>query len=358
MQNDQLGQQDHDFGSARGRGDRAAVPTKPTDTTEARRNITTEQAREEFIRYLVRRGYVAKTVESYRRKLNDLNLYLKGRGIEKLQNVRREDIHGYREHLFNTQSKTFRKTLAMGSQAQRVGGVVAFFRYCVRNELMARNPAALLRAPRLAGRISRNHFTQEEAARFLSVIDIKTVAGFFDRVFFEVAYAGALRINEILEIRLTDIEIDEGFVLIHGKGPKDRKIVLTPVAKSFLRLFLEKVRALYMERVESKFLFPAKTGAKWNSSKVAKRMARYLVLADISKKLTFHAWRRSAATHLLELGADVRFISELLGHSTVMATQVYLVTTTENLRQVLVRHHPVERWDIEQAKPQGGTHVS
>ncbi len=306
-----------------------------------------EEAAKDFLKNLRRMGYAEKTVVGYERTLLDFAEFSRGLGTEEVSRVGWREISGYRDKLFSGSSKVYGRVYAASTQLQRLLVLKMFFRRELREGRVTRDPSYLLRLPKLERKISKNYLGRKEMFDFLSAIDVKTVHGFYDRTLFELAYAGALRSNEVLEARTEDVDLEESFFRVRGaKGGEERMVILTSSASVWMRLYLEKVRKVFLRGKESDYLFPATSGRRQLKRHLIDRVREYTEISGLvekKKSFTFHAFRRSAATHLLEAGADLRLIQELLGHRNLASTEIYLATTTSDLREVLIRHHPLER---------------
>ena len=161
----------------------------------------------------------------------------------------------------------------------------------------------------------------------------------------ELLYSTGMRVGELLRLQLKDINMEDYLVnIIDGKGKKDRVVILTEIAKRYLEVYVKHVRPRLLNMgVESEYLFPLRDGRQYVPSLMVNRFRRYKELAEIKHQVSFHTFRRSFATHLLQEGVDIRHIQQLMGHSSLRATIEYINITIKDLYGVLVKCHPREK---------------
>jgi integrase/recombinase XerD len=302
-----------------------------------------DEAVANFISHMRRKGYRDLTVGHNQRGLRKFAAFMAHRKILDVKKVKREDVQAYKEHLYFSKTRRHNRPRTAATQQLMLLYVVVFFRHLVQEGHLEKNPTASLILPRLERKISRNWLSQKEMADLLETMDLKTVTGLYDRTIFEFAYSTGVRINELWEIRLDEVNLEDGLVKIStAKGGIERMVPLTSLAQAFLEFYMATVRPLWLRGRRSPYLFPTSRGTKQLPRYVIDRLGGYVKLAGISKKISFHGFRRSAATALLEAGVDIRLIQALLGHRSIISTQAYLVTTTKDLREVLIHYHPGE----------------
>lgn len=287
-----------------------------------------------FLEYLtVELGLSANTRQAYER---DLRLFCKTFGFKNsdaLVNVSREQITGYM-----TQLKE--KGLAAATIARKLAAIKAFYRFMIAEGYMDANPAEVVEAGTKGIKLPRV-LSEDEVVRLLNQPDITTSEGFRDRTMLEVLYATGMRVSELINLTLERVDLNMKYIIAFGKGSKERIVPLGSVAAEFLQQYLEKVRPkLTHEDRNTNIVFLAFGGHELTRQRFWQIIRAYGRKANINKALTPHILRHSFATHLLDNGADLRSVQELLGHSDISTTQIYTHLTNKRLRDIYAKSHP------------------
>lgn len=287
-----------------------------------------------FLEYLtVELGLSANTRQAYER---DLRLFCKTLGFKNsdaLVNVSREQITGYM-----TQLKE--KGLAAATIARKLAAIKAFYRFMTAEGYMDANPAEVVEAGTKGIKLPRV-LSEDEVVRLLNQPDITTAEGFRDRTMLEVLYATGMRVSELINLTLERVDLNMKYIIAFGKGSKERIVPLGSVAAEFLQHYLEKVRPkLTHENRNTNIVFLAFGGHELTRQRFWQIIRAYGRKANINKALTPHILRHSFATHLLDNGADLRSVQELLGHSDISTTQIYTHLTNKRLRDIYAKAHP------------------
>lgn len=287
-----------------------------------------------FLEYLtVELGLSANTRQAYER---DLRLFCKTLGFKNsdaLVNVSREQITGYM-----TQLKE--KGLAAATIARKLAAIKAFYRFMTAEGYMDANPAEVVEAGTKGIKLPRV-LSEDEVVRLLNQPDITTAEGFRDRTMLEVLYATGMRVSELINLTLERVDLNMKYIIAFGKGSKERIVPLGSVAAEFLQQYLEKVRPkLTHEDRKTNIVFLAFGGHELTRQRFWQIIRAYGRKANINKALTPHILRHSFATHLLDNGADLRSVQELLGHSDISTTQIYTHLTNKRLRDIYAKAHP------------------
>ena len=287
-----------------------------------------------FLEYLtVELGLSANTRQAYER---DLRLFCKTLGFKNsdaLVNVSREQITGYM-----TQLKE--RGLAAATIARKLAAIKAFYRFMTAEGYMDANPAEVVEAGTKGIKLPRV-LSEDEVVRLLSQPDITTAEGFRDRTMLEVLYATGMRVSELINLTLERVDLNMKYIIAFGKGSKERVVPLGSVAAEFLQQYLEKVRPkLTHEDRNTNIVFLAFGGHELTRQRFWQIIRAYGRKANINKALTPHILRHSFATHLLDNGADLRSVQELLGHSDISTTQIYTHLTNKRLRDIYAKAHP------------------
>ncbi len=287
-----------------------------------------------FLEYLtVELGLSANTRQAYER---DLRLFCKTLGFKNsdaLVNVSREQITGYM-----TQLKE--KGLAAATIARKLAAIKAFYRFMTAEGYMDSNPAEVVEAGTKGIKLPRV-LSEDEVVRLLNQPDITTAEGFRDRTMLEVLYATGMRVSELINLTLERVDLNMKYIIAFGKGSKERIVPLGSVAAEFLQQYLEKVRPklTHADR-NTNIVFLAFGGHELTRQRFWQIIRAYGRKANINKALTPHILRHSFATHLLDNGADLRSVQELLGHSDISTTQIYTHLTNKRLRDIYAKAHP------------------
>ena len=278
-------------------------------------------------------GLSANTRQAYER---DLRLFCKTLGFKNsdaLVNVSREQITGYM-----TQLKE--KGLAAATIARKLAAIKAFYRFMTAEGYMDANPAEVVEAGTKGIKLPRV-LSEDEVVRLLNQPDITTAEGFRDRTMLEVLYATGMRVSEIINLTLERVDLNMKYIIAFGKGSKERIVPLGSVAAEFLQQYLEKVRPkLKHADRNTNIVFLAFGGHELTRQRFWQIIRAYGRKANINKALTPHILRHSFATHLLDNGADLRSVQELLGHSDISTTQIYTHLTNKRLRDIYAKAHP------------------
>lgn len=287
-----------------------------------------------FLEYLtVELGLSANTRQAYER---DLRLFCKTLGFKNsdaLVNVNREQITGYM-----TQLKE--KGLAAATIARKLAAIKAFYRFMTAEGYMDANPAEVVEAGTKGIKLPRV-LSEDEVVRLLNQPDITTTEGFRDRTMLEVLYATGMRVSELINLTLERVDLNMKYIIAFGKGSKERIVPLGSVAAEFLQHYLEKVRPkLTHAGRNTNIVFLAFGGHELTRQRFWQIIRAYGRKANINKALTPHILRHSFATHLLDNGADLRSVQELLGHSDISTTQIYTHLTNKRLRDIYAKAHP------------------
>lgn len=278
-------------------------------------------------------GLSVNTRQAYER---DLRLFCKTLGFKNsdaLVNVSREQITGYMTQLKEN-------GLAAATIARKLAAIKAFYRFMTAEGYMDANPAEVVEAGTKGIKLPRV-LSEDEVVRLLNQPDITTAEGFRDRTMLEVLYATGMRVSELINLTLERVDLNMKYIIAFGKGSKERIVPLGSVAAEFLQQYLEKVRPklTHADR-NTNIVFLAFGGHELTRQRFWQIIRAYGRKASINKALTPHILRHSFATHLLDNGADLRSVQELLGHSDISTTQIYTHLTNKRLRDIYAKAHP------------------
>lgn len=278
----------------------------------------------EFINYIAhQKNYSKHSVSAYRIDLKQFVSFVK----YDLESV---DIELLRKYLFYLKSKNYKPA----STGRKIAAIKSFFNFLVKQGYIKKNPALLISSPKLSERLP-SFLTYDEVERILESANGKDESGLRDRAILELLYSSGLRVGELVSLKIEDINIAEGTLKIRGKGNKER---IVPVGSYALNAIFDYIKKRSNSRAS--YIFLNKKGEKITARSVERIVKRYARIAGISKKVTPHVFRHSFASHLLDRGADLRTVQELLGHSDITTTQIYTHVTVQRLKQLYEKYHP------------------
>lgn len=290
-----------------------------------------------FLRYLeAERSASPHTLANYSREVGEFLRFLNREGIACWEDVDRSVLSRYLMWLAS-------RGYARGSVARRVAEVRSFGAYLQREGWTAVHPFLSLRAPK-SGRRLPDVLSVPEMVALLSQPDAATPQGMRDRTMLEVLYAGGLRVSELVGLDLEQYDAQRGEVRVWGKGGKERIALLGRPAQRWLRRYVADARPhLLGPRARSRALFLNRLGSRLTVRSVQSILRQYTLQAGLDKRVTPHVLRHTFATHLLDGGADLRVVQELLGHAQLSTTQVYTHVSRSGVRAVYLRAHPLAR---------------
>lgn len=292
-----------------------------------------EELLETFLNYLsVERGLARNTIISYRDDLHVYMDFLKKRNINTFFNANRDDIT---EFMFYQKDKG----LNASSIARRIAAIKAFYRFLTRERMLKNDPTSLVDSPKLWKKIPQT-LSLNEIDAFLSQPDTRKNQGIRDKAILEILYATGMRVSEAANLKLDNLNLDIGFLRCVGKGNKERVIPIGKKAIKSLKRYLEGSRLSLLKNRESEFLFLSRFGRRISRQSLWKLIKKYARSAKIKKPIKPHILRHSFATHLLERGADLRSVQEMLGHANISTTQIYTHINKDRLKATHKMFHP------------------
>ncbi len=286
-----------------------------------------------FLDYLsVERGLAKNTIIAYR---EDLNIYLNfmiKRGISALSKITKNDII---EFMLSEKDKGVSPT----SISRRLAAIRMFHRFLARERVLKDDPTTLIDSPKLWKKVP-DTLSLNEVEALISQPDPRFRQGARDKAILETLYATGMRVSESTDLKVNNVNLDIGFLRCIGKGNKERVIPLGKKAIHSINRYLEFSRPYFLKGKTSEFLFVNRSGNKLSRQSIWKLIKQYAKEAKIRKVIKVHTLRHSFATHLLERGADLRSVQEMLGHSNISTTQIYTHIDKERLKTIHKMFHP------------------
>lgn len=229
------------------------------------------------------------------------------------------------------------------SQARILSGLKAFYKYLLMEELIEKDPTALIEGPRL-GRKLPDTLDYHEIEKLLNSIDLSSPEGGRNRAMLEVLYSSGLRVSELVDLRISNVYFDAGFLRVVGKGNKERLVPIGRDAMKYTKIYLENIRGRHPHKEPQKgfdnFVFLNRRGRKLTRVMVFSIIKNLAQANGLKKTISPHTFRHSFATHLIEGGADLRAVQEMLGHESITTTEIYTHLDRDYLKQVIKEFHP------------------
>jgi integrase/recombinase XerD len=292
-----------------------------------------EQLLEQYLHYLVvEKGLSKNTIDAYNHGLTRFLDYLRKKNIKQMQEVSKFDIRAFLLGLK-------KKELSARTIVRNLVGIRTFFRFLVQEGILQDNPIEELESPKTARRLPEI-LSLKEIEQLLEQPDPQTPRGIRDRAMLEVLYATGMRVSELTQLPMNQVNLEGGYVIVLGKGSKERIIPLGGEATKWITLFLEGPRGRMTKGKDTPSLFVSRSGRRISRQQVWKHIKAYGRKAGIRKRITPHLLRHSFGSHLLERGADLRSVQMMLGHVDISTTQIYTHVTGERLKKIHQRFHP------------------
>jgi integrase/recombinase XerD len=277
------------------------------------------------------------TVDGYCRDIKKLNNFFNGNDDKKkIEEVNYQDFQNYLSYLNDLK-------INARSQSRVISSMRSFFKFLILEKIIKENPTELLENPKIGKKLPE-FLTIEEIELLVNQIDRSKKEGERNLAIIEVLYGCGLRVTELIELKISEIYWEDGFIRIIGKGNKERLVPLGKIASKHLKIYLNEIRV--HQKVKDLFVdhvFINKNGSKISRVMIFKIVKKLTEKAGIQKNISPHSLRHSFATHLVEGGADLRSVQEMLGHQSITTTEVYTHLDKNYLKQAILDHHPLEK---------------
>ena len=288
---------------------------------------------QEFKLYIeVEKNFSKHTVKAYNSDILSFLIWLDNRDIKDV------NYGVIREYLLYIQQFNYTKT----TTARKIASLRTFYRFLYREKVVQTNPAVGVHSPK-RGKPLPEFLTENEIENVLNNVKMDTPAGYRNRTILELLYATGMRVSELSSLNFENLNLDENEIKVFGKGAKERIVLVSQRAKKFLETYIKNVRYLIFksdDKNPNKPVFINKTGYRLQPQSVRLAINEVMEHIELPKHVTPHVFRHSFATKLLENGADLRVVQELLGHSSISNTQIYTHVSTERLKQAYNITHP------------------
>lgn len=293
-----------------------------------------KQAISDYKYYLrIERGLSVNSVENYGLDIQKLVNYLEQHNIQSPPTV--IDLETLQSFIYEAA-----KSLSVRSQARLISGLKSFFNYLVFEDYRADDPTALIETPRL-GRKLPNTLTIEEIDSLILSINLSTPEGERNRCMVETLYSCGLRATELISLKISELYFKEGFIRVLGKGNKQRFVPIAPSAIKYINIYRSEIRShMAIKKGHEDILFLNRRGSQLTRAMLFTIIKNAAKKAGIKKTISPHTFRHSFATHLLQNGADLRAIQQMLGHQSITTTEIYMHLNQNDLANVISKHHP------------------
>ncbi len=287
-----------------------------------------------YINYLeAERNASPYTVRNYTTDLLDFFQFLTTKGVGSLKEVDRHVLRDYLSHLME-------QGRVKASTARKLSAIRSFYKYLLRERMVAANPIATTASPKLDRRLP-SFLTQEEIEQLLEAPDLSKPQGQRDRALIELLYASGLRVSELVNLNLEQVDLHTREIRVRGKGSKERMVLMGKPAATALNAYLNQGRPSLLGEKRTNAIFLNRYGQRIIERRVQKIIQEYAERAGIDKRVHPHMLRHTFATHLLDGSADLRVVQELLGHANLSSTQIYTHITKSQARKVYLSAHPM-----------------
>lgn len=288
---------------------------------------------DQFINYLIiEKGLALKTVEAYAGDLAGFFDFLKD---QEIRDIRLADTAAILKYVIELR----KAGRGARTRARHLVTLRSFFRYLHQNKILDTNPARLIDMPK-SGLKLPEVLDVDQVARLLETPDVKTPLGMRDAAMLELIYAAGLRVSELVNLKVTAVNLEAGFVRVLGKGDKERIVPIGRRAIQCIRAYMADGRPRQLKETISHYLFVARAGRPMTRQGFWKLLRRYVLVAGIGQRVTPHCLRHSFASHLLEGGADLRAVQTMLGHVDIATTQIYTHVAQKRLIELHRKFHP------------------
>jgi integrase/recombinase XerD len=281
----------------------------------------------------IERGLSANTIENYSLDVEKLKKWLEANGIQASPlSISEEEVQQFIYDLA--------KKVNARSQSRIISGLRGFFNYLVFEDYRKTNPLELIDSPKI-GRKLPDTLSTSEIDKLIGAIDLSKPEGERNRAILETLYSCGLRVSELVDLRLSDLFFPEGFIKVTGKGSKSRFVPIADTTQKYIELYKEHVRIHQdIQKGHEDTLFLNRRGKKLTRAMIFTIIRQLATAIGLKKKISPHTFRHSFATHLLENGADLRAIQQMLGHESITTTEIYVHLDRSHLRKVMEDFHP------------------
>ncbi|HAC21017.1 MAG TPA: site-specific tyrosine recombinase XerD [Porphyromonadaceae bacterium] len=278
------------------------------------------------------------TLEAYLRDLEKLKLFAEDINV-KIDQISMADIQSFLAQLYDL-------GINPRSVARILSGIRAFYKFLLLEDYIDKDPTELIESPKIGLHLPEV-LSEEEINAMLDAIDVSVPEGQRNRAMLETLYSCGLRVSELVSLKLSDVYLDDEFIRVEGKGSKQRLVPMSPTAVDEIRKYIPFRNELKIKKGQEDFLFLNRRGSSLSRVMVFYIIRDQAAMVGIRKKVSPHTFRHSFATHLLEGGANLRAIQQMLGHEHIATTEIYTHIDREFIRREILNHHPRNKKDTD-----------
>lgn len=298
-----------------------------------------------FLEWGAVKGLSVQTTKTRERACERFIRWCDERGVHDPRDITKPVLERYQKHLYYYR-KTNGEPLSYGSQHGLLAPLKAFFKWLAKENYLLYNPASELELPKQQRGLPKVILSVDEVETILCTVDVSNLYGVRDRAMLETLYSTGIRRMELVNLTLYDVDASRKTLLVReGKGRKDRLLPLGERALYWVEKYRREVRAELVTPLAENYLFLTDYGEPWLKNRLSEMVKKYLYHAGIDKPGACHLFRHAMATHMLDNGADIRFIQAMLGHSDLSTTQIYTHVSIEKLREIHAATHPAKLTD-------------
>ncbi len=280
----------------------------------------------------VERNMSPLTLEAYKRDLNQYLGYIELQQIHKISNVTSKHIRKYIRVLNE-------RCMAPASISRIISSIRSYHKYLSSEELVKENPALILNTPKIPKKLP-SVLSEQEISLIIESIEKSSDFHHRDKAIIEMLYSCGIRVSELCNLEVSKLFLKDDLIMVIGKGSKERLLPIGKRAKKYINNYFNYSRDKFIKRTSSSFIFVSKNGNQLTRAMINIILNKWTAISGINKSVSPHTLRHSFATHLLEGGADLRFVQALLGHSDISTTQIYTHLDKQHLKEIYKTHHP------------------
>jgi integrase/recombinase XerD len=296
-----------------------------------------------YLQMLEVKNYSKTTIANRYADLVTFTTWAEQRTLTETKSITKLHLESYQRHIWRHRKKNG-KPLGISTQRQRLGSVKDLFKYLTKNNHIPANPASELELPRAEKRLPKQALSLTEIKTILNIPNIHDPLGIRDRAILELLYSSGIRRTELANLELTDLNQErQTLQIIQGKGNKDRVVPVGKITLTWLEKYLDEVRPKLLINATEKAFFITSYGESFHPDVLSRQVSKQIQQAEIGRSGSCHLLRHTCATHMLEGGADIRFIQQLLGHEKLETTAIYTQVSIEQLKAVHAESHPSEQ---------------
>jgi len=296
-----------------------------------------------YLEWMRVQNYSERTVENREVYLGFFIAWAEERGLSRPSEITKPILERYQRHLYHLRKRDG-KPLSFRSQYSRLVPIRAYFKWLTRQNVLLYNPASELELPRLERRLPKHVLSMQEAEAVLAQADTTDALGIRDRAILETLYSTGMRRMEVVGLSLFDLDEDRGTLMVRqGKGKKDRMIPIGDRAVAWITKYASDVRPQLVMEPDDGRLFLTTDGEPFTPNRLSQLIRGYVDAADLGKRGSCHLFRHTMATIMLENGADIRFIQQMLGHADLSTTQIYTQVSIRKLKEIHSATHPTSK---------------